>query len=70
MTECPVCGSEILYDVTTLNQAQREYLCGAGHRVVDIVFHGVLPMALVPYGPAVPTPEDILKSAGLSVLGS
>jgi hypothetical protein len=32
MNECPVCGSEILYEVTTLEQAEPEFLCGAGHR--------------------------------------
>jgi hypothetical protein len=63
MTECPLCGSDILTEITTMGEAAPTYLCPRGHRVSAP--YPALPMALVPYGPEVPTPEDILRGAGL-----
>jgi hypothetical protein len=38
MNECPVCGSEYLYEITILEQPDPEFLCEAGHRFFQVRF--------------------------------
>lgn len=66
MTECPRCGAD-LCEITALDDVNRVYLClcGTGHRVTDPEFRSADSMASVPYGPAVPTPEDLMRAVGL-----
>lgn len=62
---CPRCGVTGLLEVTTLEQAHPRYLCLHGHHFQYVPFTPAPSMAMVPFGPVVPTPEDILMGAGL-----
>lgn len=55
MSACPVCGSDVLHEVTALGQADRRYLCRNGHGFIDVRYRPTRyvpgPMLVgVPYG--------------------
>lgn len=64
MNECPVCGSDAMVEVTSLGDACPSFVCTDGGHYVRPERKAPV-MSLVPYGPPVPTPEDILIGAGI-----
>jgi hypothetical protein len=62
MDDCPSCGAEVR-ETTAFGDVFRSGLCANGHHAVE--HREVPPMAYLSYGPAVPTPEEILEAAGL-----
>lgn len=64
MTECMVCGTDQLNEITTLAEAVPRYLCRNGH--VSRPDQPAPSMAFRAFGPTVPTAWDILRAAGLT----
>jgi hypothetical protein len=62
LTDCPICTGDVV-EVTSLNDAVGRWVCINGHWITPA--RPAPAMALMPYGPAVPTPDDILRGAGL-----
>jgi hypothetical protein len=55
VSDCPICGSDVLHEITAIDQAERRYLCGNGHGFADVRFRPTryLPgpaLIAVPYG--------------------
>lgn len=62
MTDCPICTGDVV-EITSLSDAVGVWLCINGHTIRPD--RPAPTMAFLPYGPSVPSPEDILISAGL-----
>lgn len=72
---CARCGGQqwqCMVEVTELGDRVPRYLpgqpepCGwCGNTEAPILVEPAPSMALVPYGPAIPTPDDMLRAAGL-----
>jgi hypothetical protein len=65
--DCPVCGEDRIVEITSLGDPEPVYLCHGGHRFVSVYFRPA-PSLTSSHGPCVPTPEDILRSAGIDPL--
>jgi hypothetical protein len=71
---CVRCGGPqemAMHEITTLSEAEPRYIAGApepcpacGSLATPIRVQPAPAMALAPYGPAVPTPDDLLRGAG------
>lgn len=64
---CPICGDQA-YETTTLGQSRRTFICRNAHWFTPVRFRSALCIGVM-QGPAVPTPGDLLKGAGLDLLG-
>jgi hypothetical protein len=65
--DCPVCGEDRIVQITSLGDPEPVYLCHGGHQFVLVRFRPGLSLGSM-HGPDVPTPEDILRSAGIDPL--
>jgi hypothetical protein len=65
--DCPVCSGDRIVDITSFGDPEPVYLCYVGHRFVSVSFRPA-PSLGSTHGPDVPTPEDILRSAGIDPL--
>lgn len=63
LTECPICTSPHLVETTCLGDAMATYLCNNGHTIKPDT--PAAPLEFMPYGPPVPTPEDLLREVGV-----
>lgn len=62
--DCPICGTDRVYEMTTFGDPRPVYLCFNSHRFVDVDERQAPSLGRME-GPSVPTPEEILKGAGL-----
>jgi predicted nucleic-acid-binding Zn-ribbon protein len=76
--KCPQCGADRTVErveITTYGDVGPKYIDGAPHEceqcgstLYPIKVQGAPSMAPTPYGPLVPTPDDILRGAGILIL--
>ncbi len=67
MSECPRCGCPDEVEITTFGEAAPRFICVACSMPwTEVRIHAAPSLGRME-GPSVPTPEDILRSAGVDI---